>query len=340
MAISRRRVIGSLAGLGAAAAGVTLLSGCGLLHSQTPHVPRVGFVNPRPLDTRTETQIGAFRAGLQDYGYTDGRNIQIEWRFSASQSGDDVQAIIAELIALPVDLIATIGTPPTQIAKQATSTISILGVNVGDPVGTGLVESLARPGGNVTAVSSFNPALSGKRVELLRQIAPGLAHIGYVYNLSNTANAVNLDELRQAAGTLGVAVRPIALRTLDDLEPGIEGAAREGTAALIVANTGSIPPGDVYTRSAALALRHGLPSMGFDRGLPDAGGLMSDGAEVLAIFRRAGYYVDRILKGSRPADLPVEQPTVFEFVVNLKTAQALGLTIPPEVAAQVTDWVQ
>jgi putative tryptophan/tyrosine transport system substrate-binding protein len=245
--------------------------------------------------------------------------------------------------ALLVEVIATSSTPPTQMAKQATTTTPIVGIYVADPVSTGMVQSLARPGGNVTAISTSNPALSGKRVELLRQVAPGLARVGYVYNLGNAGNVANLNELRQAAELVGVSLRPIGLRTLDDLEPSVEEAARDGVRALIVASTGSIAPVDAYTRVATMGLQLGLPSMGFDRALPDSGGLMSDGPNVLAIYRRAGYYIDRIidriLKGIRPADLPVEQPTVFEVVVNVTTAQMLGLTIPPDVAAQVTEWV-
>jgi putative ABC transport system substrate-binding protein len=335
---SRRAFVSGVGSLGVSGVGLALLGGCNFLPSPAPHVPRVAFVFPRPIDAKIGTQIEAIRAGLLDYGYADGRNIQIEWRFSASQTGDDLPAIMAELIALPVDLIAASSTIPTQIAQRATSTIPIVGVSVADPVGARLVDNLARPGHNVTAVSSFNIALSGKRVELLRRIVPDLTHVGYIYEPANVSNVVNLNEVRQAAETLGVTVRPIGLRVPDDLEPGVEEAARAGVKALIVTSANIVTAG--FRRSAALALRYGLPSIGFERAFPEAGGLMSDGAEPLAIYRRSGYYVDRILKGTRPADLPAELPTLFELVLNSTTTRALGLSLPPEVAAQVSLWIE
>jgi putative ABC transport system substrate-binding protein len=338
--LSRRAFVGGLAGLGASAAGAVLVSGCGSWAQRVSHVPRIGFVYASPLDARAATRVDAFRAGLHDHGYNEDQNIHIEWRFSTSQTGDDIPSLVAELVALPVDVLATATTPPTQAAKKATRTIPIIGIYVGDPVATGLVDSLARPGGNVTAVSAFNPELSSKRLEFLRELLPALTHIGFVYNQGNPANVVNLNELQQAAGPVGIVVHPIGLRTLEDLEPGIEQAVRGGVDAIAMVATGSIPPSDVYIRSSELALRRRLPSIGPDRALPESGGLISAGVDVLSVYRRAGYYVDRVLKGARPLDLPVEQPTAFEVVLNRTTAQALGLTIPPAVAAQITEWVE
>jgi putative tryptophan/tyrosine transport system substrate-binding protein len=332
--LNRRRFIARLAAVGASAAGLTVLGGCGFLASPAPHVPRMGFVFPRPMDARIGTQIDAFRTGLLDYGYAEGRNIQIEWRFSTSPTHDNLPAVFAELIALPVDLIAVSFTPVAQIAKQATSTIPIIGVAIGNPVEVGLVESLARPGRNVTALSSSNSAFQGKRLELVRHVVPDLTHMGYLYSPGNDGNVVNLNEFRHAADKLGVAVRPIELRTLDDLEPGVAEAVQAGVEALYSASSSGL------ARTVAVTLRHGLPNIGSDRTWPEAGGLMSAGSDMFAIYRRAGYYVDRILKGTSPSELPVEQPTEVEVVVNLTTAQALGLTIPPNMAAQVTAWVQ
>ena len=335
---SRRVFVSGVGSLGVSAAGLALLGGCNFLPSPAPHVPRVAFVFPRPLDAKIGTQIDAIRAGLLDYGYADGRTIQIEWRFGSSLTGDDLPAIIAELIALPVDLIATSSTIPTQVAQRATSTIPIVGISVADPVGTGLVENLARPGHNVTAVSSFNIGLSGKRVELLRRIAPDLNHIGFIYEPANVSNVVNLNEVRQAAEKLDVSVRPIGLGALSDLEPGVDEAARAGVDAIIVTSANLVTAS--FKRSAALSLRYGLPTIGFERAFPEAGGLMSDGAEPLAIYRRSGYYVDRIMKGTRPADLPVELPTLFELVLNRTTTAALGLSLPPDLAAEVSQWIE
>jgi putative ABC transport system substrate-binding protein len=332
--LRRRSLVAGLASV----AGIVLLGACARPVAPAP-VPRIGFVNPRPLDARTHVQIDTLVASLQAYGYVEGQNIQFVWRFSASETGDDVPNILAELLALPVDLVITVGTPPTQMAKQATSTVPILGVNVGDPVGTGLVESLARPGGNTTAVSSFNAALSAKRVELLRQLTPNVRRVGYLYNLANAANVANFNELRAAGAPLGVQVQPIGLHSLDELETSVEAAIVDGVEALVIANTGAIPPGQTYARAAGVAVRHHLPSVGFERAYAEAGGLISYGADNLALYRRAGYYVDRILKGTRPAELPVEQPTLFEVVVNNGTDRALGATIPPEVQVQVTEWV-
>jgi len=334
---SRRAFVRRVGSVSISAAGLVLLSGCNFLPSPTPHVPRVAFVFPRPMDAKIGTQIDAIRAGLLDYGYAEGRTIQIEWRFPASLTGDDLPAIIAELIAHPVDLIATSSTVPTQIAQRATSTIPIVGISIADPIGTGLVDTLARPGHNVTGVSSFNIGLSGKRVELLRRIAPDLTRIGYLYEPANASNVSNLNEVRQTAEKLGVTVRPVGLRSLDDLEPGMEEAARAGVEAFIVTSGNTVTAS--FSRSAALALRRGLATIGFERAFPEAGGLMSHGAEPLAIYRRSAYYVDRIMKGTRPADLPVELPTLFELVLNRTTAATLGVSLPPDVAVQVTDWL-
>jgi putative ABC transport system substrate-binding protein len=333
MRLSRRAFAVSVAGL-------AVDCGCGLWPQRAQPIPRIGFVYPSPLDARATSRADAFRAGLQDQGYAENHNIHIEWRFSTSQTGDDIPAIVAELVALPVDVLATATTPPTQAAKEATHTIPVIGIYVGDPVATGLVNNLARPGANVTALSAFNPELSGKRLDLLRGLVPGIRRIGFVYNQANAANLLNLNELRATGDLLGVDVRAIPLRTLDDLEAGVLDAMRIRIEALVIAATSAIPISELFTRSSALGLRLGLPTMGPDRGLPDSGGLISVGVDVLTVYRRAGYYVDRILKGSRAADLPVEQPTTFEVVLNRATGQALGLVIPPEVAAQVTEWVQ
>ncbi len=336
--LSRRAVVGGMA-VGVAAAGLALARERWPVWNEMPRMPRVGFTYSTPLDARAATRVEAFRAGLRDYGYAEEQNIQVLWRFSASQTGEDVESIIRELIDSNVDVLAISNTPPTQVAKRATSTIPIVGIYVGDPVALGLVDSLARPGGNVTALSAYNYGLMGKRLDLLRALAPGVTRVGFVFNLGNESNVANYDEFQQVAEAVGVTTLPIGLRTLDNLEPGLAEAVAGGIEAVVYTATGSIPPPQVFRSLLPMARQHRLPTLGFDRSVPDAGGLISVGVDILSVYRRAGYYVDRILKGSKPADLPVELPSVFEVVVNNATSQALGLTIPPEVAVQVTEWL-
>jgi putative ABC transport system substrate-binding protein len=267
-------------------------------------------------------------------------NIQVDWHYPAIETGADLPSLMTELVIGQPDVLLTAGTPATQAAKQTTSTIPIIGVYVADPIATGLVQSLAQPGGNVTALSSFNALLTGKRLELLQRISPGLRRIAFVYNVNNGGNVANWDNLQQVGATVGMSTVAIGLSTLDELEPKIEDAFRNGIGAIITAIAAPIRSLDVYMGVADLALGHHVPAMGFERLFAESRGLISYGADRPAIFRRAAYYLDRILGGSRPAELPVEQPTIFELVINQTTTEELGITFPDDVAAQVTEWVQ
>jgi putative tryptophan/tyrosine transport system substrate-binding protein len=338
--LSRRAFVGTVAGLGASVGSLALLSGCGLMPAQPRRVPRVAFVWSAPRDATVDRERDALVTGLQAHSYIEGVNIRVDWRYSSSETGADLPSLMTELVVGEPDMLLTAGTPATQAAQQATSTIPIVGVYVADPVATGLVRSLAQPGGNVTAISSFNPVIAGKRLELLDRLVPGLKHVAFVFNVNNAGNVANWDNLQQVAATVGISTVAIGMRTLGDLEPSIEDAVRNGIGAIITALPAPIPQLDVYTRVADLAIAHHIPAMGFERLFAENRGLMSYGADRPAIFRRAAYYVDRILGGARPADLPVEQPTIFELVVNQTTTQALGITIPPDVAAQVAAWVE
>jgi putative ABC transport system substrate-binding protein len=324
---------------GAGSAGLGLLAGCGRLPWQAqqplPKVARIGFLGP--VDAPNPTFV-AFRQGLQELGYLEGENLVVEARW-AEMRYERFPALAAELVRLQPDVIVSQNTPETQILQQATSTIPIVFIGLSDPVGLGIVASLARPGGNLTGTSDLRVGLSGKRLELLKETVPGVSRVAALWNPSNTINALDLSATRDAARTLGVAVQPVEVRGADELAGAFESIARERAEALIVVpdlllsviGTPQFP--DFVARSR-------LPTMHNGRLDVEAGGLMSYAPNRDGLARRAAYYVDRILKGARPADLPVEQPMTFDFVVNLKTARELGITFPNEILLQVTEVIQ
>jgi putative tryptophan/tyrosine transport system substrate-binding protein len=331
---SRRRMVqGSLA-----LAGLGLLTGCG---SSSPFgrraakIPVVGFLAVGSYEARAPL-IEGFRQGLRDLGYEEGRTIAIEYRFA--ESGDRLADRAAELVDLNVDAILASGTPASVAAKQATSTIPIVMGSGGDPVATGLVASLARPGGNITGMSLIVPQVSGKRLELLKAVIPGLARVGVLLNETNPLHAVEYKEIGAAAHVLGVETQVLLVRIADDFESAFRAAANAHADAIwgaddpIVANE--------RDQVAALALRYRLPSL-FDNPLvARAGGLLALGPELAILYRRAATHVDKILKGTRPSDIPIEQPTELSLVINLKTAVDLGQTIPPSVLQQATELIQ
>jgi putative tryptophan/tyrosine transport system substrate-binding protein len=333
--LSRRQFVqGSLA-----LAGVGLISGCGLLPraQQAAKVPRLGYLEPGAEAAGT-ANLEAFRQGLREHGYIEGENIFIEYRFGDGRE-ERYPDLAAELVSLPVDIIVTSGTSPTTAAKQATTTIPIVVAAIGDMVRTGLVDSLARPGGNITGLTFINPQLRGKQLQLLREAAPGVSRVAVLFYPSGPSTvALNRREMQEGAQALGVQVRALEVGGVEDFEGQFEAAIAGGAGALLV-------PSDPFFRSHAariadLALKYRLPTMHDFREYVDAGGLMCYGANRSDFFRRAATYVDKILKGASPADLPVEQPTKFDLVINLKTAQALGLTIPEEVLIQATEVIQ
>jgi putative tryptophan/tyrosine transport system substrate-binding protein len=295
---------------------------------QPKKVPRIGYlVSGSPSSTREVGQVEAFRQGLRELGYVEGQNIAIEYRYDDGVE-ERLLYLATELVQLKVDVIFTSGTIATQASKNATKTIPIVMTSVTDPVGTGLVASLAHPGGNVTGLSNFSE-LSGKQLELLKEAFPKVTRVAVLWDPANAANARLLGEMKVAARGLRITLQPLEVRGPDDFEPAFSAIKKEHASGLIVLR--NVITYTYGTRIVDLAAKSRLPAMYPDRVLVNAGGLMSYGPNFLDMFRRAAAYVDKILKGTKPADLPVEQPTKFEFVINLETAKQIGVTIPPNV---------
>jgi len=298
---------------------------------QPKKVPRIGYLSGSPpfsIAERTE----AFRQGLRELGYMEGKNIVIEWR-SGEGKRDRFPAVAADLVRLKVDLIVTAGPLVTRAAKQATSTIPIVMAQDPDPVGNGFVASLARPGGNITGLSSLAPGLTGKQLELLKEIVPKLSRVAVFETSTRPGNAQTLREVELAAGAFGVQLQYLDVLSPKDIETAFQAAVRERADGALWFVTGSI--GNPHRKKIAdLAVSSRLPVIYFLRDHVEAGGLIFYGVNEVDLDRRAAIYVDRILKGAKPADLPVEQPTKFELVINLKAAKQIGLTIPPNVLAR------
>jgi putative ABC transport system substrate-binding protein len=320
-----------------ALAGLSLLSGREVAGQQTAKVLRIGFLAVGSREGRAFL-IDGLRQGLREHGYVEGQNIIIEYRFSEDRN-DRLPALAAELVALKVRLIVASGTPASFAAKQATSTVPIvMGGIAADPVETGLVASLARPGGNITGMSMMTAQLGGKRLELLKRIVPGLTRVAVFWNPPNPAYGPILKELEAAAQGLHLEIQRLEVRVPTDFEGAFEAAIRQRAGALIA-------PGDPLVTNrprmvADLALKFRLPTMMDIKEFVEAGGLLSLGLDLVDSYRRAATHVDKILKGANPAELPMEQPTKFDLFVNLKTAQAIGLTIPQSVLLQASQAIQ
>jgi len=296
---------------------------------QAKKTPRIGFLMPGSRPTYS-MRIEAFRNGLRELGYNEGQNIAIEWRFAEGKS-DRLAGLAADLVRSKVDVIVTSTTPVTQAALQATRTIPIVMAASADPVGTGLVASLARPGGNITGLSMLGPDSDGKALEILQETLPKVTRIAFLWDPANAGMASRLRTLEIVAQTLRLQIQSLEVRTSSELESTLESAVSNRAGALFV------PAGlaSVYRkRIVEFAAKKRLPAMYNDSESADAGGLMSYGVYLPALFHRAAVYVDKILKEAKPAYLPVEQPTKFELVINLKTAKQIGLTIPPNVLAR------
>jgi putative ABC transport system substrate-binding protein len=259
----------------------------------------------------------------------EGKNIVIEWRWAEGKP-DRLPALAAELVRLKVDLIVTGGPTNTRAAKGATSTIPIVMTNDSDPVGTGVVASLARPGGNITGLATLRAELSGKQLELLKEIIPKLSRVAFFGTSTDPANAESLRETELAAGTFGVKVQYLDVLSPKDIETAFRAAGKERADAVLMLVAGPVA-NSRRTEFAELAVKSRLPVIYYQREYVEAGGLMSYGVSVTDLDRRAATYVDKILKGAKPADLPVEQPKTFQFIINLKAAKQIGLTIPPNV---------
>jgi putative tryptophan/tyrosine transport system substrate-binding protein len=286
---------------------------------------RVGYLSLAPGPSpRSE----ALRQGLRELGWVEGQNVAIEYRWAGGNI-DQARAAAAELVGLKIDVIVTGGPQTTLVAKEATTVIPIVMAFDYDPVGAGFVASLGRPGGNITGLSALNPELNGKRLQLLKEIVPRLARVAVLSNPSEPNVEKFLRETREAAQTLGVHLQPVDVRVTRDLEGALQAARRERANGFTVLTD----PVTLYGRVqlAELAAKYRLPAIYSERLFVEAGGLMSYGASDREMHRRAATFVDKILKGAKPSELPVEQPTTYELVINLKTAKALGLTIPPSL---------
>jgi putative ABC transport system substrate-binding protein len=294
---------------------------------QPKKVPRIGFLTAASASSQT-VRLEAFRRGLKDFGYFERKNITIDYRF-AEGNLDRVPSLAAELVQLSVNIIVTGGGTSTRAAKEATLTIPIVMGFDNDPVGNGFVASLARPGGNVTGLSTLAPEISGKQMELLKEIVPKLLRVGVLGSSIAPGNSQALKEIKLAAGAFGVKLEYLEVRDPNDIETAFRAASKAHADAVLVLPS----PITLSQRKqiADLATKSRLPAMYWATEFVDVGGLMSYSVSFIDLFQRAATYVDKILKGSKPADLPVEQPTKFELVINLKTAKQIGLTIPPNV---------
>ena len=296
---------------------------------QQKKVPRIGYLSLRSgIDSREE----AFRKGLRELGYVEGQNIVIEWRFAKGKE-DLLPALASELVRLKPDVIVAAGTQAIQAPKRATTTIPIVIGQVGDPVQSGFVASLARPGGNITGFSTISP-LAGKRLELLKEAFPKVSRVAFLRDPRNPGTGDALKEIETAARATGVQLQSLELRRTDDLEKAFQAARKWRAEALIVMALGVFITREDRLRFSELEVKSRLPVMHSAPEFVLAGGLMSYSADIPEQFRRAATYVDKILKGANPADLPVEQPTKFVLVINLKTAKQIGLTIPQTVLYQ------
>jgi putative tryptophan/tyrosine transport system substrate-binding protein len=303
---------------------------------QAGKIPRVGFMGNSTAALEANL-VAPFREGLHELGYQEGRNIVIEYRWAEGKY-ERFPALVAELLAVRVDVIVTAGTPATLAVKKATSTVPLVMIAVGDPVGTGIVPSLARPGGNITGLSSIAPDLEGKRLELLREVIPKLSHVVLFINPLNPFHMVSMQQAFAAAQALGIKLQPLEVRTSGELEAAFAAIVRQKPDALLILADRIF----LHDRKRMMdfATEHRLPSVNAYRELVEAGGLMSYGPSYEDMHRRAADYVDKILKGAKPGDLPVEQPTKFTLIVNLKAAKAIGVDVPPILLTRADEVIE
>jgi putative ABC transport system substrate-binding protein len=301
---------------------------------QAGKVPVIGYLIERSGPTAFDE---AFRLGLRELGYSEGRNVVVEYRW-ADGKAERLPALAAELVRLKVDIIVTSGTPGGLAAKNATSTIPIVLASGGDFVADGLVASFSRPGANITGLSVFARELSGKRLEILKEAIPGMTRVAAAFNTLNPGTRSLFKETEAAATKLGLKVLPLDIHFPDGVERAFAEAVRLRASAVVIISDGATIVHRAQLGSAAL--QHHLPTIFANKTYLEGGGLMSYGPDIIEVWRRAATYVDRILKGAKPAEMPIEQPTKFELVVNLKTAKALGLTIPQSLLGRADEVIQ
>ena len=311
--------------------GTVLLIPAAPADAQQPaKIPRIGFLIASASSANSD-RIAAFRQGLRELGYVEGKTIIVDYRYADGKL-DRLPGLTAELMGLNVEVILTGGPADTRAAKNATSTIPIVMTFDNDPVGNGFVASLARPGGNITGLSTLAPELSGKQLELLKEIVPKLSRVAVFDNSTNPGNALVLREIELAAAALKIKLQKLDLVDRKDIEPAFRTARKDHNEAVIVA--GSAMLSSDRSRVVDLAVKNRLPVIYYTLEMVEAGGLVAYGVNRRDLTRRAATYVDKILKGAKPSDLPVEQPTKFDLVINLKAAKQIGLTIPPSVLAR------
>jgi putative ABC transport system substrate-binding protein len=300
-------------------------------HGQQPgKIPRIGIIDDAPM-------WQAFRQALRELGYVEGQTVAYEYRYGEG-TPDRLAVVAAELVRRPVDLIATFGTSATHAAKEATATIPIVMIGVGDAVRAGLVASIARPGGNITGNTVLSPDLGPKRLQILREAIANLARVAFLTNPDNASNVITLAEMKIAAPAAGVVLIPVEVRSAGDFEPAFAAMMRERPDAIMVSND-PFHQHHIGRIIDSLA-KNRLPGMFQSKENVAAGGFMAYGASLSDLFRRAAGYVHRILQGTKPADLPVELPTKFDLAVNLKTAKALGLELPPTLIARADEVIE
>jgi ABC-type uncharacterized transport system substrate-binding protein len=317
--------------LGGAAAAWPLAASA----QQSGKLPTIGFLG-QSTRSATSEWTAAFVQRLRELGWIDGRNVAIEYRWGEGRN-ERFAEIAAEFVRLKVDVLVTAGTPQVLAAKQATSVIPIVFAVAGDPVGTGLVASLARPGGNVTGLATLAADLAGKRLELLREVVPGLGRLAILGNVGNPLSVLELGEVQAAARTLGLEVHTLEIRRAQDIAPAFE-ALKGHADALYVCIDGLVNTNRIRINTSALGAR--LPTMHGARDYVEAGGLMSYGPNYPDLFRRSADYVDKILHGAKPGDIPVELPTKFDLIINLTTAKTLGLEVPPTLLARADEVIE
>ena len=300
---------------------------------QAKKVPRIGYLTGSSASARS-ARIEAFGQGLRELGYVEGKNIVIEYRYAEGKL-DRMTELASDLVRLNVAVIVTGGPLVTRAAKEATTTIPIVMTQDADPVGSGFVASLARPGGNITGLSTLSPEINGKRLELLKEIVPKLSRVAVLGTSTRPGNAQELKEVELAAGAFGVKLQYLDVLDPKDIETAFRAASKGRVDAVLMLVSGGIVDAH-QTTIVELAVKTRLPVIygTGGRAFVEAGGLMTYGVNLNDLDRRAATYVDKILKGTKPADLPVEQPTKFEFIINLKAAKQIGLTIPPNVLAR------
>jgi len=311
---------------------VVLLTVAIIARAQQPKkVFRIGYLGFGSIRGRNPQRIEAFRQGLRQLGYLEGKDIAIEYRYGEGKL-DRLSELAAELVRLKVDVIVTAGPAPTRAAKAASSTIPIVMLQDADPVGNGFVASLARPGGNITGLSTLRPEISGKQLELLKETVPKVSQVAVFGTSTIPGHALQLREIGLAAGAFNIQLQYLDVLGSKDFETAFRAAIKGHADAIIF--LGSSLLGPQRTRIFEFVVKNHLPAIYPGENFVEAGGLMSYGVNLPDLNRRAAVYVDKILKGAKPAELPVEQPTEFELVINLKTAKQIGLTIPPNILAR------